>query len=245
MNIVYSLTVAYSIKYSVNRPKTYAKGPDIASKSRSTQYCHKDALKGQQSLSMFNFGAPASGTGHTVQGYRSASSSTSQPTLSISPLDNTSKPRARSSTILSDPSEDSEQDVILLETLSEASDTSSLPAVDNLSVSQYNSEVDEDFAVPDELLPPIVMDDHIPISSTPNAQVEDWEEDFEEFTSNPPSVVKSWDVLKAQIEDVIKKGSKSLSTTQRNHYLILSHFATLRMKGVSCGKVSTFLLLVK
>ncbi|KAH6908120.1 hypothetical protein BKA70DRAFT_1222920 [Coprinopsis sp. MPI-PUGE-AT-0042] len=62
--------------------------------------------------------------------------------------------------------------------------------------------------------------------------VESWEEELN-FAHISVSDIRSWDVLRKQIDDDIKKGlkSKRLAQSQLNQLMILRGFATLRLRG--------------
>ena len=69
-------------------------------------------------------------------------------------------------------------------------------------------------------------------------QLETWEEELDAGIVGVPSQVKGWDVLRDQIKTELKKKSKMLTLPQINQMMILSNFATLRLKGISCIQAS-------
>ena len=60
---------------------------------------------------------------------------------------------------------------------------------------------------------------------------EDWEHELDKTVQRPPAKIKDWEVLRAQIKQDLKKQSKILTLSAINQLLILSNFATLRLKG--------------
>jgi hypothetical protein len=62
---------------------------------------------------------------------------------------------------------------------------------------------------------------------------EDWEHELDEAVQRPPAEIKDWGVLQTQIKQDLKKRSKTLPLSAINQLMILSNFATLRLKGVS------------
>ena len=62
---------------------------------------------------------------------------------------------------------------------------------------------------------------------------EDWEHELDEAVQRPPAEIKDWGVLQTQIKENLKKKSKILTLSAINQLMILSNFATLRLKGAS------------
>ena len=69
-------------------------------------------------------------------------------------------------------------------------------------------------------------------------EIEDWEGELEEGFQGPKSHTCDWSDLQEQIKDHLKKNSKTLPLSQVNQLLIISNFATLRLKGVSWTQAS-------
>jgi len=67
---------------------------------------------------------------------------------------------------------------------------------------------------------------------TPEAEV-GYESDLEEAIQGPKKTVKNWSELRQQIKAHLAKHSKKLPLPKINQYLIISNFATLRLKGLS------------
>jgi hypothetical protein len=65
-----------------------------------------------------------------------------------------------------------------------------------------------------------------------------YESDLEESIQGPKCAVKDWSELRKQIKTFLAKHSKSLPLTKLNQYLIISNFATLRLKGESRTQAS-------
>jgi hypothetical protein len=67
---------------------------------------------------------------------------------------------------------------------------------------------------------------------------EDYESDLEEAIQGPKHAVKDWSELRKQIKTYLAEHSKNLQLSQLNQYLIISNFATLRLKGLSQTQAS-------
>jgi hypothetical protein len=61
---------------------------------------------------------------------------------------------------------------------------------------------------------------------------EDWEHELDERVQNSQSEIQDWSALRAQIKADLKKQYRQLSLSQINQMMILSNFATLRLKGL-------------
>ena len=71
-----------------------------------------------------------------------------------------------------------------------------------------------------------------------NEELEDWEADLDESVQGLKSHIHDWSDLCKQIKDHLKKNSKTLPLSRLNQFLIISNFATLRLKGVSRTQAS-------
>lgn len=69
-------------------------------------------------------------------------------------------------------------------------------------------------------------------------ELEDWEVELEESIQGPTNHVRNWSDLRKQVKVHLKKNSKTLPLSQVNQLLIISDFATLRIKGVSQTQAS-------
>ena len=67
---------------------------------------------------------------------------------------------------------------------------------------------------------------------------ESYESDLEEAIQGPKRAVKDWSELRKQIKTYLAKNSKSLPLSKINQYLMISNFATLRLKGLSRTQAS-------
>lgn len=76
------------------------------------------------------------------------------------------------------------------------------------------------------------LDSHIHGMNEEDA-AEDWEHELDETVQHPPAEIKDREGLQAQIKQYLKKQSKILTLSAINQLLILSNFATLRLKGAS------------
>ena len=63
--------------------------------------------------------------------------------------------------------------------------------------------------------------------------VEDDEDELMEGVQGPKGHIRDWIDLRKDIKALLKKNSKILPLSQLNQYLIISNFATLRIKGLS------------
>lgn len=61
---------------------------------------------------------------------------------------------------------------------------------------------------------------------------EEWEHELDETVQCLPAEIKDWTVLRTQIKQNLKKQSKLLTLSVINQLMILSNFATLRLKGI-------------
>jgi hypothetical protein len=89
------------------------------------------------------------------------------------------------------------------------------------------------FANVDEMDAEPQKDDQSLADDMNDEELEDWEADLDESVRGPKSHVRDWSDLHEQIKDHLKKNSKTIPLSQLNQLLIISNFATLRLKGVS------------
>lgn len=68
--------------------------------------------------------------------------------------------------------------------------------------------------------------------------LEDAEDELEEGVQGPKAHIRDWADLRKDIRDHLKKHSKTLPLSQINQFLIISNFATLRLKGLSRTQAS-------
>ena len=69
-------------------------------------------------------------------------------------------------------------------------------------------------------------------------EVEDWEAELEEDAEGPTGHIQDWADLRADIMKQLKNESKTLPLSRLNQLMIISCFATLRLKGHSCTQSS-------
>ena len=60
---------------------------------------------------------------------------------------------------------------------------------------------------------------------------EECESDIDEMVQGPTQAVRDWSEIRKDIKTHLKKNQKSLTLSEINQYLIISNFATLRLKG--------------
>jgi hypothetical protein len=183
------------------------------SKSERTQRQHAKAFQGQGKLTGFGFKAPAYPT--KVLGPMNPPVLVRDIELESNmlpaqpPLAQTGPSRVRSASVLSDPSD------------GEVAEASGLADVDEIDAENLNNvesvSLEED--VNDE-------------------ELEDWEIELEESVQGPTSHIRDWSDLWKDIKDHLKENSSTLLLSQINQLLIISNFATLRIKGVSRTQAS-------
>jgi hypothetical protein len=82
------------------------------------------------------------------------------------------------------------------------------------------------------------MESVAPEDDVNNEELEDWEIELEESVQGPMSHVRDWSDLRKEIKDHLKKNSSTLPLSEINQLLIISNFATLRIKGISRTQAS-------
>jgi hypothetical protein len=198
------------------RPKQYAKGPDVMSKSKRTQERYRKQNKDQTSLTCLGFSIksavdtishPIIANNNTARSPQIMTTS-AQPQPSETDVLPPSGSRTRSASVLSDPSTDAGD-------RTDRDDPSSLADV---------QEVDEDVGGE--------------IQAEGLDEQEIYESDLEEAFQGPKCAIKDWSELRKQIKTHLRKHSKSLPLSKINQYLIISNFATLRLKGLSRTQAS-------
>ena len=64
-------------------------------------------------------------------------------------------------------------------------------------------------------------------------EAEEWEDELNDGLTGRPSEIRDWDTLRTQIKADLKKKSQTLPLSRINQLMLLSNFATLRLKGLS------------
>ncbi|KAF8179909.1 hypothetical protein BJ912DRAFT_1062706 [Pholiota molesta] len=95
---------------------------------------------------------------------------------------------------------------------------------------QPNQDIDIPNAASDDGDEP--GDEDIQPDTLDEADQESWEHELD-LGVQGTGEIKGWDVLRTQIKADLKKNHKRLALTQINQLIILSNFATLRLKGAS------------
>jgi hypothetical protein len=222
-----------TLNFPAEWPKEYKKGPDVMSKSSRTQRWYQKAFRCQGKLTGFGFKAPnydphlqlLSGPGPS-----SLSKQRDADMVSLNLLDHPVQPppqaslqdtRKHSASVLSDPSTDhhihSEDNVLDDQDLG-ASDEGAKSRIKNRGET-LDSELVVDPAEYDE-------------------EVEDLEAELEEVVEGPKGHIQDWADLHTNIKNHLKKHSKTLPLSQLNQLMIISNFATLRLKGLSWTQAS-------
>jgi hypothetical protein len=183
------------------------------SKSERTQRRHAKAFRGQGKLTGFGFKAPAYPT--KILGPMNPPALVRDIELELNPPPaqppsaQTGPSRARSASVLSDPSD------------GEVAEASGLADVDEIDAENLND-----------------VESVSPEDDVNDEELEDWEIELEESVQGPTSHVRDWSDLRKDIKDHLKKNSSTLPLSQINQLLIISNFATLRIKGVSRTQAS-------
>jgi hypothetical protein len=217
------------------RPSTYATGPDIMRKAPRTQRRYRAALANQSSLDSYLTSLPApcapsrlastshllpisevidltlsdsddvdtdipNQSGQVLPSHSSSVAPELRPPLSFLPQEKT---RARSSTVLSDPSTDA-------------------------GLSDQEDEEDDplDWLSDEEL-----EDDDADVPQTAIRDLEEWEGELDECVEDAPSMSRSIQELRDEIDKRYKTRFKTLSRSEANQLIILRNFFTLQMKG--------------
>ncbi|KAH9011560.1 hypothetical protein EDB85DRAFT_2228358 [Lactarius pseudohatsudake] len=191
------------------RPRTYAKGPDVMSKSLRTRQRYQKEWKSQTTLNSF----------FRVPGASLARSYTASPAPSMS--SSTTIPRGRrASELSSDSSESSHAGEIV--------SSVATPAV--APISESDVENNEQDGSDESLGGAGEEEDDFPDEN--EEIMEEWEHELD-LAVQSPKEVRDWGELRKQIQDDLKTGHRKLSLSQINQMMILSNFATLRLKGTS------------
>ena len=181
------------------------------SKSKRTQERHRKQNKDQTSLTG-HFGFTTQRVNLKAFDNLSTTQSTSAPQIIVTSALPPSGSRARSASVLSDPS-------------TGASDQND-DQEDQSGLAEIQEDVRE---IEDSERLGLASDD---------LEEEIYESDLEEAIQGPKHAVKDWSELRKQIKAYLAKHSKILPLTKINQYLILSNFATLRLKGASRTQAS-------
>jgi hypothetical protein len=125
------------------------------------------------------------------------------------PLAQTGSSRARSASVLSDPSD------------GEVAEASGLADVDEIDAENLNN-----------------VESVSPEDDVNDEELEDWEIELKESVQGLTSHVHNWSDLWKEIKDHLNTNSSTLLLSQINQLLIISNFATLQIKGVSRTQAS-------
>jgi hypothetical protein len=98
-------------------------------------------------------------------------------------------------------------------------------------VKDSNAGTDDDAPVYDAELETIEAEcQELPLDGD---DAETWEQELDANVEDPNKEIRSWDELRKQIKNDLKKQSKTLPLSCINQLMILSNFATLQLKGLS------------
>jgi hypothetical protein len=88
----------------------------------------------------------------------------------------------------------------------------------------------------------VAAESHVTVGSTGDSEtaedLEDWEDELNDMVSPCVPEVRSWDILRQQINSNIKKNEKTLTLKAHNQLLIVRNFATLCLKGLGAINAS-------
>ena len=209
------------------------------SKSQRTQERYRKASKGQGTLSGFGFKAPLYFQRVTSKETVVEPNLIAQPQLmdlpevsAVVPQSQVAGPsRTRSASVLSDPSTDDDETASALAEI---------------------AEDDRREPEPQASHHPVRMP--LPLHSVPTAnqpepeshvkqeglevELEGDEDKIKEEAQGPKPHVHDWADLRKEIKNNLKKNSKTLPLSHINQLMIISNFATLRLKGVSRTQAS-------
>ena len=195
----------------------HKKGPDVMSKSKQSQQRYAKSWIGQTRLDEFFTGSSQSQV------------PSQQPVIDI------------------DAASDIESDTIeLINTPEAALDQPSTHTIPIIPQSRRTSERDTDSQSDSDTPSRSELPENVtrPPSSAAVSENEsdnegsedaakDWEHELDEAVQRPPAEIKDWGALRTQIKEDLKKRSKILTLSAINQLMILSNFATLRLKGAS------------
>lgn len=217
------------------RASEYIKGPDVMSKSERTQQRYRKATAGQQSLTQFNF-AVASGSTPALS---TRTPSSSAPIIirgsDSDPDSDTPKiiPRVRMASQSPEPPE--QIDEVFVGDDPDEGDNSVPPSTSSAVQSDDDGEVAVGIEPLDPSLEKEVEDEieQMMAAERDEDEAEAWEKELDENIHNPGVATKSWDELRKQVKEQLKKHSKTLPLRQSNQLMIISNFATLLLKGLT------------
>ncbi|EDR04366.1 uncharacterized protein LACBIDRAFT_330618 [Laccaria bicolor S238N-H82] len=193
------------------RPKTYMKGPDVMSKSVRSQQRHAKVFKDQTQLDAF-FEARPTRSGSSIPQVRRVSD------RSISSEESEDSVEVIRETYNISDGEDNREVSVGLSTVPESELT--------MGNSDNSASEEEELGDDDEEI-------NLPSPERQAEEMEAWEEELEQDVSNPPTEIKDWATLRAQIKADLKKNAKKFALSELNKLMIICNFATLRIKGRS------------
>ncbi|KAF9236630.1 hypothetical protein BU15DRAFT_76727 [Melanogaster broomeanus] len=220
------------------RPKTYQKGPDVMSKSERTQRRHKAQWRTQTALDVFGFMSKTTAMTSALVVVSNDSnthcSREPQPHPDSEPV--CVLPTVRRASMLSISSTETP------ERLLEDEDNEPIVARRNVDESGMRSDsdavlVDESGTKSDAGESEAVGGDEALTGG--EGETEDWEDELDDTIRGPTAEIKDWKLLREQIKANLKNKHKTLPLSQINQLMILSNFATLRLKGTSRITAST------
>ena len=227
-----NVTHEHTHRQNAERPTSYKKGPDVMSKSARTRRRHQKAFKGQGKLTGYGFKAPQYDP-KVKPKQRSLPTMTKNTTTTkereMDEDDRGAQPpiaelssygaRKRSMSVLSDPSTDGE-----IQSRSDRIRESG--GLDEIEENEEQSDMDDAGSGEKVAILEPKVEDH-------DEELEDWEEELEEHTKGSKNHVRDWEDLRADIKKQLKKESKTLPVSRLNQLMVISCFATLRLKGYS------------
>lgn len=205
----------------LGRPKMYAKGPDVMIKSLRTQQRYRKSWKGQTSLDTYFLGGktePDLSSGSAIEIEEPIESAAPDSPEQVIPR------RRRALTVGTVDSGDglsiAAGDGIGVPDLLE--DSAIFPSVAS-SRCDHSEDRDSEGHVSES-------DFDEPDPEETAETMEEWEHELDERVQGSHHEIRDWGLLRQQIKADLKKQHRRLSLSQINQLMVLSNFATLRLK---------------
>ncbi|KAF8196618.1 hypothetical protein K438DRAFT_1672729 [Mycena galopus ATCC 62051] len=228
------------IKERKERPKHYNTTSDGMNKGQSTAYRYAAKFKDQDLLDNFGFSSS-----HAATSSLPITSKKLPPALKAAMLAGPpSAPHPFSPIILDDPSAPSSPTIPVTRPASaspEATDTEFDPISEPVSSAAVSDNEDitpmsvpASSGAPSEVEADMLEDEMSAEQQEQEQQAEAWEDELEDsLASTTTGPIRDWAEIRAEIKLELKKNSKILPLSRINQLMIVSNFATLRLKGVS------------
>jgi hypothetical protein len=197
----------------IARPQEYQKGPDVMSKSKRTQERYAKQWKSQTKLDAFGFFRPMA-----------------SPLTPLSPI--TVDPDAPP--VLSDEPGPSREVIPHTQSLSRAISALSVSSESGSNSDGHHDALESEATHQQGHID--INDDLEPLgdlNDLADSEAEEWEDELMEAVQSKDTC-RNWSVLRDQIKVILKTKSQTLSFPQINQLMIVTNFATLRLKNYGC-----------